>query len=163
MDFVRHTLRCTQKLMCCQENNIKFQLDNPQQKFVKLYKVDGGLISGVGIKKCDYMYEIFNQMLDIKKINAELNDDNKSSLNIESLIYVELKGKNFEKAAKQIEITADQLQARHSHCNKKLGYIVCSRIQHPKFQTVTQRLKMHFMKKYGIKLQIGVKVETLVV
>ncbi|KIE18742.1 hypothetical protein SE23_20525 [Vibrio sinaloensis] len=157
MDFNKATKSCCEKIMSCQENSMKFELKNSQKSCVKLYEVDGNLIKDIKNKKCDYMYEVFKPNIDIKTIDKELDDDDKISGKLLSSIYVELKGKNFERAVEQLEVTATTLKKRHMKCKDKLGVIVCSRIQHPRFSTLSQKLKVKMKRDHKVSLTITTK------
>ncbi|EPE4787154.1 hypothetical protein OC508_16780 [Vibrio vulnificus] len=154
MNFTKAQVNCSQKIMKCTENSISFELKNPNKKNAKLYSVDGNLIKGTGVKKCDYMYEIFSDGVPIKNINQNLHDDAFISSKLKSFIYVELKGKNFERAVEQIEQTAVQLNTRHSSCSERLGFVVCSTTRHPNFSTKDQMLKAKLMRGHRIRLKI---------
>lgn len=163
LDYIGATVVCSQKLMPCSENSRKFNFNNPKQIPAKLYKVDGGLIASVGQKKCDYMYEVFSPDINIAQITKDLNQDNKISPHIKKLVYVELKGKDFEQGVSQLEVTAATFKKRHSSCKSKHGFIVCSKVRHPQFSTLYQNLKAKFRKNHNISLTIQSQVSNMTI
>ncbi len=77
-------------------------------------------------EKCDYIVEINDKVL-----------------------FVELKGTDFEKGISQLENTVKQLQNNYSNCKKCCFYIGRNI---PSIQTRLQKHKENFMRKFGAKL-----------
>ncbi|OBT16576.1 hypothetical protein A9266_18395 [Vibrio tasmaniensis] len=158
MDFVKAQVQCSQKIMPCQENGMKFILNNPSKKLVKQYEVDGNLISGQGQRKCDFMYEVFEPKSCIKYVDSKLQNCNDIAPFLSSAVYVELKGTDFLHAVDQIDETAKVLKQRHIKCKNKLGFIICSGVRHPKLTTTIQKLKVRMKKSHQITLKIETKI-----
>lgn len=97
-------------IITAEENNRKFILNNPSKRPVKKIKVDGCLDSHLSMtgSRCDYLFEINNPMTEV--------------------IYLELKGRNIEKAYEQLINTVAFFQNDHSHIKKRTCYIVASKV-----------------------------------
>ena len=123
------------KKIAVSENGRKFTINNPDQKEVAKIKVDGCLIDD-DRERCDYLFEVI--IPDIK---------DKETKNIDTAIYVELKGSDIEKAFKQIMATLGYLIDRHRQVNKEC-FIVASRV--PKASTKTQELAEKLKKSHRL-------------
>lgn len=114
------------------ENNLKFRIDNKNQKKVIKVTVDNCLIKTEEQKKCDYLFEIDSP--------------------IANVFYVELKGHKIEQGCKQLENTIHICKDKHRDISKT-AYIVCFRV--PKQSTDIQNLKKQFIKQNKCKLEIA--------
>lgn len=110
------------------EKSKTFRLDNPNRRAVVEIKVDGCLIDDER-ERCDYIFEL---------------PENRTC-------YVELKGKNVEKACGQILATMEYTKQQYASY-KKTGYIVASRV--PAETPVVQAARIKLKKNYGAALQI---------
>lgn len=84
-DFDKHTeniQNLKQSIIVCKENRSTYKYNNKSQHNVAKIKIDGGLLSDLTIKKCDWLL---------------INWDNGISY------FIELKGCDFRKAIEQIE------------------------------------------------------------
>ena len=123
------------KKIAVSENGRKFTIDNPDRKEVIKIKVDGCLIDD-DRERCDYLFEV---------IIPDTKD--KEAKNIETAIYVELKGSDIEKAFKQIMATLGYLVDRHRQIDKEC-FIVASRV--PKASAKTQELAEKLKKSHRL-------------
>lgn len=121
---IDHCIKCK----CCridsrsyipvEENKKIFSIKNPEKRKIFACNVDNCLISSNENKKCDYMFII--------------DSDSKNRI-----ILVELKGKNYAQAVRQIISTAEELKFNELPVNiKKESFIVGS--SHPKIGTTMQ-------------------------
>lgn len=110
------------------ENKMSFTVLNPKQVKVIKVRVDDCLIKKT--KRCDYLFDI----------------DSKNVIH-----YVELKGRDVEKAAKQLRSTLIFCKTQHSK-QEKVCHIVSSRVplQGPKVQI----LKLKFLRETKSRLEI---------
>jgi len=136
MDFENCGQLRKDKIISVAENNRKFILKNPQTKPVYQVTVDGCLITEG--KRCDYLFEIDKP--------------------IQKVFYVELKGKDVEKACEQLKTTINSCKNRHQNALKEC-HVVASRI--PKLGTGTQVLKKKFKQQSGINLNLHTQQATL--
>jgi len=81
-----------------------FKIKNDQQRQIERHKVDGCLIKGEELKKCDWL------AVDVAS-RCE--------------IYIELKGKNIDKAVERLCASVDQLSTKKTA--KKLAYVIATR------------------------------------
>lgn len=123
MDFDSCSEVINNKIITVKENNMQFILLNKKQLTINKVIVDGCLI-GDSNEKCDYLFEVPNN----KKI--------------ESVLYVELKGKDIKKAFSQLSSTIIQCATEHAN-TKKTCYIIASRV--PKAGPQIQVLKKKMM------------------
>ena len=123
------------KIISAEERKKKFTLKNPNQINIIKVQVDGCLITNG--QRCDYLFDI---------------------MATKTIYYVELKGKDVEKAAKQLKATIKFCSTMHKGLNK-MCYIVSSRVplQGPKVQV----LKRQFQKETGVSLRISCKQKTV--
>lgn len=110
------------------ENGRKFTIINNSRLLVIKIKVDGCLINDHR-ERCDYLFEVSDPCTEA--------------------IYLELKGKDVEKAYSQLLSTLGYLSPRHSKV-KKQCHIVASRV--PKMSTSIQVLKVKLDKSHQAKL-----------
>ncbi len=129
MDFDNCSEITKKKIISVEENARKLALINENERFVRKIKVDNCLIKGEQ-ERCDYLFEI--------EENCTL------------VIYVELKGKNIEKAYSQLMATIQLLLNKHQNC-KKYCCIISSRTP-PQIRTTLQAMRVQMLKKYGAKL-----------
>jgi hypothetical protein len=131
MDFKKCTKSFSKKIIPITGNRMTFKILNPGKKRVNQVQVDGCLIDDNRIR-CDYLFEINSPM---------------------SLVfYVELKGKNIEKALKQLEATIGYCKTRHNGLEKEC-YIVASRV--PKEGPKVQNIRKKFKRKYDISIYVS--------
>ena len=136
MDFQACGYLRTDKIITVVENKSKFILKNTQSKQVYQVTVDGCLITEG--KRCDYLFEIDKP--------------------IQRVFYVELKGKDVEKACEQLKTTLNACKNRHQNTLKEC-HVVASRI--PKLGTGTQVLKKKFKQQSGINLNLHTQQATI--
>jgi hypothetical protein len=113
-----------------------FSIKNPERISVKKIQVDDCLIADER-ERCDYAFEIGNDP--------------------HCVVYLELKGKNIEKAYSQLCSTIQHLSGIHSNL-KKICHVVASRI--PKAGPEVQVLKLRMQRQHQATLMVGTnKVE----
>lgn len=112
------------------ETGRSFRINNPARIKVRKIQVDDCLITDG--ERCDYAFEIGD--------GPEL------------VIYLELKGKNIQKAYSQLCTTMTHLTGRHGKL-KKICHIVASRV--PKIGPEIQTFKAQMQKKHRAILIIG--------
>ncbi len=117
------------KVVSVSENRRKFIIKNSSHFYINRVKVDDCYIKNG--ERCDYLFEIIKDS-DLIRV-----------------FYLELKGKEIEKAIKQLESTIRYCKTRH-HNIKKESYIVSSRV--PSSGTSLQNLKKKFKKDNGMLL-----------
>ncbi len=124
--------RCTtnDKIIVVSENKRKFTLVNPDCKSIEKIKVDGCLIDD-NRERCDYLFEI--------------------DCPCELAIYLELKGRNIEKAYSQLVSTLGYLSSSHSSLKREC-HIVASRV--PRAGPKVQELKAKLAKSHKVKLVV---------
>lgn len=134
MDFQRCRQETTDKIISVTENNKTFQIKNASLKTYNKIKVDGCLFTaGSSQERCDYLFE------------------GMGSNTIEFVIYIELKGKNVNKAFSQLIATIDYCNQEHGNCIKHC-FIVASRV--PKLGTSIQKMKKALKVKYQSSLTV---------
>jgi hypothetical protein len=116
------------------KSNITF--DNPDRKKILIIKVDGCVINNSEHKKCDY---------------AIVPCDGFDQIENYFEIYIELKGRDIERAIKQLESTI-LLLSDNPKTVKKQCFIVSTRV--PKQTTSIQLLQSQFKKKFNAGLQV---------
>lgn len=82
---------CFSNSSAANENGKRFALQNPHQIGICKVKIDGCLISGNNVQKCDYFFSV--------------------DTNPERYFLIELKGVDLNTAVRQIESTFDRLNA----------------------------------------------------
>ncbi len=112
------------------EKGRKFTINNNNRKLVVKIRVDGCLINDHR-PRCDYIFEI----------NSPCNE----------AIYLELKGKDIQKAYNQISSTLGYLDNRHRQL-KRQCHIVASRV--PRISASIQVFKTKIKKQYKADLFI---------
>ncbi len=130
-NFDKCNIRLSDKRISVCERNKKFTIVNEQQLEVIKVRVDGCLIDGEGLERCDYLFLVQGDASEI--------------------VYVELKGMDVPKAV-------DQLEASLRHCTelngqrKKFCYVVCRRcpIASPELQVK----KRNFLDKHKAILRV---------
>lgn len=134
-DLITANPRCCVKSKVASENGKRFEV-NCNEDFTKI-KIDNSLITSQQIEKCDFGFV------------RHSNDD---------FYFVELKGKEIEKAYKQILSTIDYFNRNLIIIpkDKKFGFIVSSMV--PKAGINMNNLKQDFAKKHGRILEIKNKV-----
>ena len=128
MDFKKCSETNNNKVISTSENHKTFRIKNINSRKIRKVEVDGCLISD-DRKRCDYLFEIDKP--------------------ITKVIYLELKGKNINRAYEQLEATIGYLKKRHEAV-KKEAYIIASRV--PKNRTTTRPLKVNMQKACNVKL-----------
>ena len=136
MDYGNCTTQTTNKLITASEHNRKLTIKNPSAKAVRKIKVDGCLVIDSS-KRCDYMFEII---------------DNSAPDKIDSVIYLELKGRHIQEAYEQIVATIDKFVTEHRGI-KKTCHIVASRV--PKTGPEVQQLQVEMLRKKQAKLTVS--------
>jgi ribosomal protein L25 (general stress protein Ctc) len=121
--------RTTNKIVTIKENGKSVRIINKESKEIKKVQID--------CKPCP----IKNEKCDFLVFETE-----------ESLFFIELKGKDIEKAVKQLESTLEFFNLKSCKKTKKTLIVVCSR--YPKASTKKQKLQLHFMKNYGAKFDV---------
>jgi hypothetical protein len=103
-----------------------------KEEFTKI-KIDGGLITSQQIEKCDFGF--------VRHSNGEF-------------YFVELKGKDIDKAYSQIVNTIKHFETNFVKTQKRhrFGFIVGSK--YPRASTANQKLKLDFASKHGKSLDI---------
>jgi hypothetical protein len=122
--------RCTtnDKVVVVSENNRKFTILNQDCKLIEKIKVDGCLIDD-NRERCDYVFEIDSPC--------------------ELAIYLELKGRNIEKAYSQLVSTLGYLSSSHASLKREC-HIVASRV--PRAGPKVQELKAKLAKSHKVQL-----------
>lgn len=106
------------------EKGKTFEVLNPNGKLVRKVRVDGCVVTDSATPRCDYLFEVASPL--------------------EQALYVEFKGKDLERACKQLADTLKLFADRHRgvprHC-----YVVSSRV--PSAGTKPQVLASKFFKE----------------
>lgn len=100
------------KVLVVSENSRTYRLNNQNGKTLLCYKIDDGLIPTTAIKKCDY--------------GIGLPDEKPKP----RFYLIELKGHQLSQAAKQINVTLDELEPKLRPCCFE-GRVVLSRVAKP--------------------------------
>ncbi len=117
------------------EKKRSFRLNNISEKEINEVRVDECLIKSG--KRCDWLYEV----------DCE---------GVKEVFYVELKGKDLNRALEQILETIKYCDKNHNHNScKKRAYIVLSR--YPKEDSSIQKKKKELIKK-SIKLRTSTNI-----
>jgi uncharacterized protein YjbI with pentapeptide repeats len=126
---------CCEKSKVASENGKRFEIIS-KEIFTKL-KIDGCLIKSQQTEKCDFGF-----------IRHSNND----------FYFVELKGKDIQKAYNQIVSAIAELENNLIIVpkNKRFGFIVSSKV--PKAGIDINNLKQDFLKNYGKKLEVKNKI-----
>ena len=113
------------------EKGKTFRLNNPNRRTILQVKVDGCLITGEH-KRCDWLFVV--------PLASEPHKPPKHRV-----CYVELKGKNIEKAYSQITSTIEHTKQQYDKFNKE-AYIISSRVPRggPSIQTLQIKLMRDF-------------------
>jgi hypothetical protein len=130
-DLIAANINCCSKSKVASENGKRFEVVSVED-FTKI-RIDGCLIASQTVEKCDYGF--------VRNSNQEF-------------YFVELKGKEIQKAYNQILAT---IQYFNSHFilvpkSTRFGFIISSSV--PKAGISTNILKQDFAKKHGRKLEI---------
>lgn len=130
MDFEQCSEKSTHKIITVKESGRSFTLKNEASTVILKIKVDGCLIKNEE-ERCDYLFEIHEPCT--------------------LVYYLELKGKDIEKACSQLRNTIRLCQGRHKNIQREC-YIVASRV--PKETTKTQKFKVDLKKdKIGLHIK----------
>lgn len=132
MNFDKCTETIHHKIITVEENKKKFIIENNNAKKVNRVKVDGCLIDNQK-EKCDYLFEIYDEV------------------NIILVIYVELKGKDIKKAYDQLVSTIIYCKDKHNRFKREC-HVVASCV--PKARTKLQALKKNLSTQYKIALYV---------
>ena len=127
----------------CEENGMCYILENDGYELLQLH-IDGGVISepeASRINKCDFALVVKDQVKEGKKENT--------------LLLIELKGKDVPRAIKQIEETLenDKLKDCWAEFARIYGRIVCTRVPKTCNDDSVMRGKQRLLEK-GVKLQV---------
>lgn len=130
-DLIRANSACCSKSKVASENGKRFEIHSPED-FTKI-RIDGCLIPSQNIEKCDFGF--------VRHLNQHF-------------YFVELKGKNIQKAYNQIINTIKYFDANFIVIpkNMRFGFIISSSV--PKAGVNANNLKQDFAKKFGRKLEI---------
>lgn len=119
----------------CQERESSYILENNDRIPVIVFRVDGGVVCNEeSCKKCDYIYYISNT---------------KAS----TVIFIELKGSDYEEALKQIENSV-KLFKEAFFGSKFYARIVCTRFPNINNNPTSRKIKT-FLKEQKINLDNG--------
>lgn len=129
MNYQKCTAITKDKNIVVKENKSSFCLINEGNISIEKISVDGCLIGGEQ-EKCDWLFVL-------PHINRAL--------------YVELKGSDISKGARQIEATIKATSVKIGDANKEC-YIATTRV--PKFGSQVQKLKIDFKNKYNAVLHV---------
>lgn len=140
-------MHCSQKRtdakIAVAENGKTFRLDNRHHREIIQVKVDGCLITDR--ERCDWLFEILPPP--------------EAPLPKQRVFYVELKGKNIEKAVDQIRSTIEYTKHQYAAYRKE-AYIVSSRV--PAASPSSQQKQAQLKRDYATSLVIKTK-ELLVI
>jgi len=125
------------KIIAVSEKGRKFTIENNSKHNINKVTVDGCYITSG--KRCDYLFELL------------------PNENVETVFYVELKGKDIAKAIEQLEATVKICATIHKGL-EKCSFIVASRV--PKSGTSTQIFKKEFKKRNKHLLKISTNLHT---
>lgn len=132
-------MNCSQKRtdakIAVTENGKTFRLDNQNHREITQVKVDGCLMTDR--ERCDYLFEI--------------PPPPQTPAPKHRVCYVELKGKNIEKAVDQIKSTMDYTKQKYAEYCKE-AYVVSSRV--PAASPTSQQKQAQFKKDYKTTLWI---------
>jgi uncharacterized protein YjbI with pentapeptide repeats len=130
-DLILANTACCSKSKVASENGKRFEIIS-QEDFTKI-RIDGCLITSHNIEKCDFGF--------VRHTNKQF-------------YFVELKGKEIQKAYNQIIATINYFNAHFIVIPKdmRFGFIICSSV--PKAGISANILKQDFAKKFGKKLEI---------
>lgn len=131
-----HTSCSCKSIFSVSENKSTFKIENKISKYICEIKVDNGLITSGA--RCDYLYEIYGSC------------ENKNSVAISELIYVELKGCDLRKAISQIESTfaATKSNYKNTKSINKRAFAITSRS--PITSSELKKVKIDMVRKNGI-------------
>lgn len=133
----------TRKEGKCEENGMCYILENRGYELLQLH-IDGGVISepeASMMNKCDFALVVKDQVKEGKKENT--------------LLLIELKGKDVSHAIKQIEATLenDELRECWAEFARIYGRIVCTRVPKTWNDDSVMKGKQRLLEK-GVKLQV---------
>lgn len=130
-DLIAASSACCSKSKVTSENGKRFEITS-QEDFTKI-KIDDCLIASQNIEKCDFGF--------VRHLNNQF-------------YFVELKGKDIQKAYNQIIGTINYFNAHLIKIpqNMRFGFIISSYV--PKAGIAPNILKQDFAKKFGKKLEI---------
>ncbi|MBW1616861.1 MAG: hypothetical protein JRJ49_10100 [Deltaproteobacteria bacterium] len=134
MDFKKCSKINKNKVVSASEKGKIFRIENRSLRRISKVEVDGCLITDDKIR-CDYLFEIDKPITEV--------------------IYLELKGKNINKAYRQLKATIGYLKTRHSKVVKKFAYIVASRV--PKPRGNVRELKVKMKRDYNTQLFVRIR------
>lgn len=100
--------KISKKIIVVEENEKKLIIKNPEDKNIYKCKVDNGLIKSEKYKKCDFITII---------------DDKER----EKLFFIELKGRKYDIAFKQILSTDSMIDSNNNKNLKKEAFVITSR------------------------------------
>lgn len=130
-ELIEKNQDCCTKSKVASENGKRFEIDS-NEDFTRI-KIDGCLIPSQQVEKCDFGF--------VRHSNNEF-------------YFVELKGKDINKAINQIISTISNFEENFIKIPKerRFGFIVSSK--NPLVGQATNILKLEFAKKYGKLLEI---------
>ena len=120
------------------ENKKKYLLHNSDEKLIAVFHVDGGMIQGNDVLRCD------NLILDVTDMKA---------------IFVELKGTDLSHALVQINTTIDMLKSDVADCSKYARIVTSNRTNVPNTKANPNYIKLY--KKADVKITANLLEENL--
>lgn len=118
-------------LITAQAHGRQLVIHNPAGKQISKVEVDGCVVTDNSLR-CDYLFEVDAPMAKV--------------------IYLELKGKDVDRAYAQLCATMDRFAARHRGISKDC-HIVASRV--PKAGPKVQVMKVKMLKNYQARLFVN--------
>lgn len=112
------------------ENRRTFIVLNPTGRIIRTVKVDDCVITDSVTPRCDYFFELGSPL--------------------EETLYVELKGKNLDRACEQLSHSLKQFADRHSEAPRRC-FVVASRV--PGISARTQILMDKFYRDHKVHIR----------
>lgn len=129
------------KIVTVAENGVRYRLENLDDYFSAVFRIDGGIVKDTSQKKCD-------RLILLRK--------DKGAYGAMEL-FVELKGGNISRAIDQLDSTVDMPVFRHTDVDRRkdvLARIVARRLPAANSNPEVERKKRAFVKKHGNILKI---------
>lgn len=132
MDYKKCTIETTDSCIVVRENKSKFELHNPSRLTVQKIKVDGCLFTDYDeIERCDWIV--------------------KYDLPEKTIMYIELKGCNLDKAITQLVSTLSRTKSHFSDYRKNC-FAITTRV--PKHDTSARKHAIDMKKKFDATLLV---------
>lgn len=132
------------RTVVCEENKCSFIVKAPKKWVLEKIKIDGGLINNNLTERCDYAVKAY------------------SGNNLDTYIFIELKGTDLRKAISQLETTINTLKDHYSGYKHRYARAVCSRII-PFVTSESQVSVKRFRDRYGFCLKWSARQGNLTV